>query len=653
MEASQTKLLPIFESTKQYVVPLFQRPYSWTKKEWEVLWNDLVDLYEMENPRKHFIGSIVTMQTHSSPEGIAKYLLIDGQQRLTTIFILLALLRDMAKQNRQERLSDEINNTLLVNSYKDGLDYFKLQPTQDDRGPFHSIIRSESPFSKQDKISEAYLFFASKLRRQSIDIQKLKKVICEHLLAVSIVLDQEDDPHLVFESLNAKGRELTQADLIRNYFFMKIYIDKQESIHARYWLPMQKKLGENLTEYVRHYLMRNGSVVKQNEVYFAIKDLINENDALECLKDLTCFAEYYHKLLKPEEEANKEIQYALLRLNRLDVTTAYPFLLNCYAFYTQSEISKADFVEILRVIENFIVRRFVCNRPTNPLNKFFASLCTQVKDTGMNIDKVKLILQAKDYPKDAEFKDRLINTKLYGSGDRATKTKLILEALEASYGHKENVLFDSLSVEHVMPQTLTEDWQSYLGEDWETIYGLLLHTIGNLTLTGYNSKLSNAPWEAKKQQLADSHLELNKYFQGKYSWRQEDIEQRSAFLANKAILIWPYFGDERTEQNGHKKMAGTKPTKVSILGQVFKVDSWRDVLEHTINTIAELEPEKFELLIKQYPRFVGRNEKRFRALRKLENGAFIEVNLSASDIQRFCLDALKTIDLTTDDWQVE
>lgn len=274
MKASETKLQPIIEGTKQYVVPLFQRSYSWTKKEWEILWNDIVELCEANDSRSHFIGSIVTMPTISVPEGVAKYLLIDGQQRLTTIFILLALLRDKAKQSEQPELSEEIHNTLLVNQYKKDSDYYKFQPTQIDRNSLRGIIASDISISN-GQVLEAYQFFEKKFRQTDIDIQSLKKAITNNLSIVSIVLDPDDNPHLVFESLNAKGRPLTQADLIRNYFFMRIHVNEQEDIYLRYWKPMQESLGDYLTEFIRHYLMRDGKMVKQTDVYFSLKDIVN------------------------------------------------------------------------------------------------------------------------------------------------------------------------------------------------------------------------------------------------------------------------------------------------------------------------------------------------------------------------------------------
>lgn len=654
MKASETRLQPIIEGTKQYIVPLFQRPYSWTKKEWEILWDDIVELSETGDSRSHFIGSIVTVPTISVPEGVAKYLLIDGQQRLTTIFIIFALLRDKAKQTGQSELSEEIHNTLLVNQYKKDFDYYKFQPTQIDRDSFQRIIASDTQTS-QNQILNAYQFFERKFRQTSIDIQTLKKIITNNMSTVSIVLDPDDNPHLVFESLNAKGRPLTQADLIRNYFFMRIHINEQESIYSRYWDPMQKALDENLTEFIRHYLMKDGKIIKQGDVYFSLKDIVSQRNALDYLKELLMFSGYYKKLIYPECETHSEIRRLLSRLNRFEVNTAYPFLLNCYADYSENKISTEEFISILRVIENFLIRRFICNVPTHGLNKIFPSLYPNIRSKGFEtvLDGLKKVLQTRGYPKDAEFKSRMMDAKLYGAGDRAIKTKLILESIEEIYGHKEQVSFESLSIEHIMPQTLTEYWQNHLGGEWEITYELLLHTIGNLTLTAYNSELSNDDFESKINRLCNSHLEMNKYFKDKTTWKKEDIEKRSEHLAEVSLSIWPYFGDETEEQQNQQAVTGTTPKKLWILGQSFGVQTWRDVLEQTMNTIADLEPDKFEQIIQQFPRMIGRDKKRFRAIRELKNGAFIEVNLSAKSIQSFCFQALEAVELTADDWKVE
>ena len=653
MQAKETKLQDIIEGTKQYVIPLFQRTYSWTTKEWEVLWKDLIELCEMENPRTHFIGSIVNMPTVSVPEGVAKYLLIDGQQRLTTIFILLTLLRNKARENHNVRFADEINNTLLVNQYKDGIDHYKLIPTQVDRVTYQNLINGH-PNEKENQITRAYTFFEKKFRQVELEPEKLKKVITSYFSVVSIVLDADDNPYLVFESLNAKGRPLTQADLIRNFFFMRINVDSQDDVYKSYWLPMQTALNEDLTEFIRHYLMKDGNIIKQGDVYYALKDSVSTTNAIDYLKNLKEYSIYYHRFKYPEFEQEPELQRMFRRLNRIEVTTAYPLLLNFYSNYSEGKIDKNGFVTILKTLENYLIRRFVCNIATNQLNKIFPTVypLIQSKYSESIIDGFKTILQSKGYPKDNEFFLRFRETKFYGGGDRVVKTKLILETIESSFNHKEAASFENLTVEHVMPQTLSEWWQSHLGEEWDETHELYLHTIGNLTLTAYNTELSNDDFPIKKQTLNESHLEINKYFADIPSWTRSEIENRAESLAKKALDIWSYFGQENSSPTDIHEVTGTTPTGLKILGQHFEVKTWRDVMEQTLNVIADLEPEKFEIIAHNFPRYVGKDRNKFRAIRQLQNDYFIEVNLSAQSIQRLCYQAMETIELTSEDWEV-
>ncbi len=655
MQAKETKLQDIIEGTKQYVIPLFQRTYSWTAKEWGVFWKDLVELCESENPRTHFIGSIVNMPTVSVPEGVAKYLLIDGQQRLTTIFILLILLRNKARESLNERFADEINNTLLVNQYKDGADYYKLMPTQIDRTTYQGFINGNKSES-ENQLTKAYDFFDKKLKQVELEHEKLKKIITSYFSVVSIVLDTDDNPYLVFESLNAKGRPLTQSDLIRNYFFMRIHADDQEKVYHSYWQPMQTALKDSLTEYIRHFLMRKGgNTIKQSDVYDALKENVSTKNAIEYLKELNKYSTYYQKLISADLEADLELRKYFHRLNRIEVTTAYPLLLSFYSNYADKTITKDEFVTILKILENYLIRRFVCNVPTNALNKIFPSIYPQIetKYSANIVEGFKFVLQSKGYPKDNEFSLRFKEAKFYGGGDRQIKTKLILETLEEKFTHKETVAFENLTIEHIMPQTLSEWWQNHLGSDWEETHDLYLHTIGNLTLTAYNTELSNDNFDTKQKIFKESHLELNKYFGEIMLWTRLEIEQRAEALAKKAIEIWNYFGQENSTPTDIQEVTGTTPTSLKILGQSFKVDSWRDVMEHTFNTVAYLEPEKFEALAYNFPRYVGKDKNKFRAIRELKNGYFIEMNLSAQTIQKVCYQAMETLDLTSEDWNVQ
>lgn len=654
MQAKETKLQDIIEGTKQYILPLFQRSYSWDKKEWDVLWEDLCELSEIENPRSHFIGSIVNMPTTSVPEGVSKYMLIDGQQRITTVFIILALLRDLAKQNDEIEFAEEINNTLLVNPYKRGNDYYKLMPTQIDREEFQKLIQNKLD-GNESQIKKAYNYFDSKLKRNPIEKDKLKKLITNYLSIVSIVLDNDDNPYLVFESLNAKGRPLTQADLIKNYFFMRIHYDQQNDVYTRYWQPMESRLGDRLTDYIRHYLMMEGSIVKQNDVYHSLKEKVDQNNAIEYLKNLSNTSTYYQKLIAPENENNLLIRKYLVRLNRIEVTTAYPLLLNFYKSYASNSIDSAQFTELLKLLENYLIRRFVCGMPTNQLNKVFPTLIIALITNYQRkyIEGMRTILPSKGYPKNSAFRKSILESKLYGGGDRSIKTKLILESIEESFAHREAVPFSNLSIEHVMPQTLSEWWQHYLGEEWEIVYELQLHNIGNLTLTGYNSELSNDDFHSKKKLYADSHLEINKYFANITDWKKLDIERRARTLSEIMINIWPYFGTDDPEGIEIQDVTGTTPQVLTIMGQYFSVNNWRDVLENTLNVLADVEPDTFELLINEYPRFLSKDKGKLRAIRELKNGCFVEVNLSAKSVEKFCRQTIEFFDLSPDDWKIQ
>jgi hypothetical protein len=417
---------------------------------------------------------------------------------------------------------------------------------------------------------------------------------------------------------------------------------------------MQTALGENLTEFIRHFLMRNGNIIKQSDVYYALKESVSTSNATDYLSDLKKFSIYYQKLIYPELEPKIQVQKYFRRLNRIEVTTAYPLLLNFYNYYAEGKIDTDDFVTILKTLENYLIRRFVCNIATNQLNRIFPTVfpLIQSKYPDKIIEGFKTILQGKGYPKDNEFFIRFQETKFYGGGDRAVKTKLILETMESNFNHKEAVPSENLTIEHVMPQTLSEVWQKHLGEDWEEIHELYMHTIGNLTLTAYNTELSNDDFYTKKKKLSESHLELNKYFAEISKWTRTEIEDRTETLAKKALEIWNYFGQENSNPKGVHEVTGTIPVGLKILGQHFEVKSWRDVMEKTLNVIADLEPDKFEVIANNFPKYIGKDKGKFRATRKLENDYFIEVNTSAQFISKFCYQAMETIELTTDEWEV-
>lgn len=655
MQAKETRLQEIIEGTKQYVIPLFQRAYSWQPKEWSILWNDIVELAEQENPRAHFMGAIVTMSTTSVPHGVSKYLLIDGQQRLTTISIILALLREKARETGNNKLADKIHNTLLVNQYEEGSDHYKLLPTQIDRRIYQQIIDANG--GDESRIKEAYIYFDKKLKNCPFELGTILKVLTDSFSVVSIVLDADDNPYLVFESLNAKGRSLTQADLIKNYFFMRIHQTEQDKIYNRYWHPMQTCFDEDeklLPEYIRHYMMKKGGVIRQTDVYYELKNNVNVDNAICYLQDLNKYSLFYRNIIHPEYENNEKLKRCFTRLNRIKQTTAYPTLLFLYGEYDSQKITLGEFIEVLASLENYLVRRFVCDYKSNELNKIFSNVCTAIHSytQGNIVESFRTLLMKRGYPKDSEFKSKLKTNKLYGGGDRVATTKFILESIEDSYHQKEKIDTTNCTVEHIMPQTLSVWWQRNLGEDWEDVHEELLNTIGNLTLTGYNAELSNDDYNTKRIIYAKSPLELNKYLAGLMEWNREQIMQRSSILADKAIEIWPYYGDGETTNSTEGNVMGTTPYSLEILGETFPVKNWRDVFELTLNTLAELEPGKFEMIAETLSSYVGKDKNRFRAIRQLNNGYYIEVNQSALSIHKNCLKALQIVKLSPDDWVV-
>lgn len=654
MQANETDLKSLIEGVKQYLIPLFQRSYSWEKKEWKRLWDDLIELYEQPNPHDHFMGSIVTMPTKSIPEGVSKFVVIDGQQRLTTFFIILALIRDLS-QNHDKQISDEINETYLINKFKKDNDFFKLLPTQTDRYQFSLIIKPDiGTKDYEQNVIKAYKFFENRLKGyDNLDFKKLIDIIIGKLNLVSVVLDPNDNPHRIFESLNAKGRPLTQADLIRNYCFMKIKTVDQEKIYLDYWKPMQDDLGDNMTEFFRHYLMSDGSEVNKDEIYYTLTQRIENNqyDIIDYLKKLRIFSQYYKKLLEPTNENDQNIFTKLIRLNRIQVTTAYPFLLNVYDDYENQKIDSFQFKEILEIIENFIIRRYICRIPTNTLNKIFPVLYKQIKSKILtNIpDELKTILATKEYPIDKDFHEALVGRNIYGHGD-TDKIKLILETLELSYKHQEPVDFSKLSIEHIMPQTLNEWWRNHI-DDSEVIHEIYLHTIGNLTLTGYNSDMSNYDFPTKKEILIQSHLELNRYFQLITKWDEDEIKNRGEQIAKMAIQIWPYFGSDNRNYNYPTKVI--EPKKLTFMKKEYYVSSWRDVMEKILEAIYDYDSDFFKIISERFPHYLGRNVTEFRSYRPISGGYYFETNLSSNRIFNFCVEATQLIGISYNEWKIE
>jgi uncharacterized protein with ParB-like and HNH nuclease domain len=570
MKASETSLRNLLEGGKQFQIPLFQRPYSWKKENWETLWEDLMSLYNDDGKGFYFLGPIVTQAELGTADGITPYIVIDGQQRLTTLSILLAALRNYLKKF-DKQMAEQVYEFYLINKYQKNDELYKVLPTQDDRDVYKSIIENKTAKDKkrEGQIYEAYKFFDTKLKKPIaeqeilLDYAKFKSIILERLVLVNITSDNNDNPYLIFESLNNKGEELTQADLVRNYIFMKLPPQEREEVYNSEWFTLQesfkvntkqKQYAEELTNAFWFYLRKDGDAVNQKEVYKAIKKRFDESakrfEKTELgvkaeLKQLIQFTNYYQRLKFYEEEQEPKLRRWFERLMNLDFTTCHIFLLNIYHEYQEQRLTIENFEKILRYLESYFVRRWVVGIPTRTLGTVFNNLYNQVKQKNSNDlvsglrDVLKNFDKTQVWPDDESFCQHITKEPLHDKSSTANeRVKFLLESVEASLS-KEQVAPENLTIEHIMPQKLNNEWRSMLGTNHGNLQKHWLHTLGNLTLTGYNSELSNKPFEQKLIYLRSSNVTLNQYFGNIDIWNEEAIKNRAEHLASIAVKVWP------------------------------------------------------------------------------------------------------------------
>lgn len=576
MKASETSLRNLLEGSKQFLIPLFQRPYSWKQENWETLWEDLMSLYNDDDKGFYFLGPIVTQAELGTADGITRYIVIDGQQRFTTLSILLAALRNYLKKS-DKQMAEQIHEFFLINKYQKNDDAYKVLPTQDDCDAYKSIIDNKIPKSKNKglqsgQIYEAYKFFDNKLKKPlidediSLDYTKFKNIILERLVLVNITSDNNDNPYLIFESLNNKGEELTQADLVRNYIFMKLPSEEREEIYNNDWLPVQesfksnmkqKEYADELTNAFWYYLRKDGEAVNEKAVYKSIKQRFDESakrfDKPELgikteLANLIKFNNYYLRLNFDEEEQEPTLKRWFQRFKKLDFNTCHIFLLNIYDDYENELLSIQDFDKILRYLESYFVRRWIVGIPTRALGTLFNNLYKQVKAENSNdlVTGLRQVLckfeKTQIFPDNDLFRQHLIHEPLYNpkSSTANERVKFLLESVEESLT-KERVDTVPMSIEHILPQKspLHKEWQEMLGVQYNKVHKEWLHTLGNLTLTQYNSELSNKPFKEKLKILTSSNVTLNQYFRKIDIWNEEEIKNRAEHLADIAIKIWP------------------------------------------------------------------------------------------------------------------
>jgi uncharacterized protein with ParB-like and HNH nuclease domain len=641
MHASETTIRKLIEGSKQYVVPLFQRPYSWTRKHWSTLWQDVLELVEHPNARPHFFGSTVTAPAKSVPQGVGKWLLIDGQQRLTTTQLFLAALRDAAILADATLLAQKIEGQSLLTAYEDKDEQLKVLPTQGDRDAFRSIIRRETV--NDSRINDCHQFFLNRIKSKKLTgefIECLYLVVVDRLSLVAITCDEQDNPHLIFESLNAKGEKLTAADLIRNFLLMRIHVNEQQEVFDDHWRPIQDALGDQLTEFVRHFLMKEGRVFNSADIYFELKDRIGGFDSDQTkvfMKDLHRHGMYYAKFIDPFKYENKnEIVASLRRLRIIEATVAYPLLLRIFDSVDQNLLSQDQLIQVLDILESFLIRRSVCSYPSNQLRLIFPPIFDAVGGPGQDfVSGLSKQLGGKRCPDDKMFSHALLTQPLYATSMRGARLRIMLERLEESFEHKEPADFKKAQIEHVMPQTLTDDWVKELGENAEEDQVRWLHTIGNLTLTCYNPDLSNNPYDKKRVLLKTSHFELNSYFDSVSNWTAKEIESRGSDLVLRALKIWPDVGrDGATTVDAID--SSKKPVAIRYKHKLLAVSTWKDGSLKLLELFEEAKPGVLASLVAdgQLPNELSKDPNRFFRSKALVGGVYFNSHASGNGLKR-------------------
>jgi uncharacterized protein with ParB-like and HNH nuclease domain len=640
----------------QFVIPVYQRNYDWSNDNCEQLWEDL-NTIATTNKNSHFMGALVTI--YNSEGGDKEYIIIDGQQRLTTISLLLLALHDSMGENevKSDFDKEQIMDQYLLNKYSDKR-RIKLKPIHKDNEAFISLFEGET-ISSDSNVFKNYDFFKKKIKDMKITPKQLFESIKKLEVVEIEVKSADDNPQLIFESINSTGKDLSEADLVRNFVLMNLNSKTQEEYYKNYWHVIEKNTDFSVDTFLRDYMtLKERITPSRDKVYRAFKKYKYNNSDLEIrdlLEDLLKFSEYYRRIIKGREEEQK-IKRNLDKLNSLDMTVVYPFLLEIWDDWKNDKITSDQVSEILQIVEVFLFRRNMCDVPTNALNKIFMVLGKDLKKL-MNsnytdyVEILKHLLISKKgsqrFPNDEEFVEKIKTRDIYHLQSRS---KLhLLQNLE-NYRNKEEVDLKNLieegkvNIEHVMPQTLTSTWRKSLGKNYLQIHDKYLNTLGNLTLTGYNPEMSNKPFMEKRDKengFKESRFLLNRYLGEQDTWDEEHIVNRGSMLADRALNIWPFFSTDFKPKKDTNRLVGIneeydfrgqRPESVLIEDKEFKVDSWRGVLLNTLEYFYEIDSEILYNLADSEDRMFSRKKEDLLAGGKITEDLYVEMHLSSYSI---------------------
>lgn len=616
MKGSATRITDFLEgSDKRFLIPVYQRKYDWRNEHCLQLYNDLKKMVEDDRP-SHFFGSIVSSVVANGAK--IEYNIIDGQQRLTTVSLLLLAMARLVEQgkiqSRSNKLSQEIMHRFLVSPWVDDGECIKLYPVQDDREALVKLYGCEEDFDPSSNLTNNYKYLTSLVLREEVSVDDLYSAIGK-LEIICITLDVEDNAQLIFESLNSTGLALEEGDKIRNYMLMGLKYNLQQRYFRDYWSKIDQLTAKDVSSFVRDYLsIKLMSTPKIDKVYREFKRFA-EDSGLEretLLKDMLEYARLFEVTKTCKTGLDYRLDDCLERLKRIDVVVIRPFLMEVMRLQKNGRLTVDELVEIFTLVENYLFRRSICDIPTNALNKLFATLNKDVlrydNKTGNYVDKLSYLLMSKResvrFPDDEEFASALSNKQVYLM--RSKYKAYLFERFE-NFGTKEtksvfdHSVYDHLekneySIEHIMPQRLTAAWIEALGPNAKEIHATWVHRLANLTLSGYNAKLSNRSFQekrdAKEGGYKNSGLRMNVRISQKESWGLKELEERNAEMVEQAKEIWPYPKthfipmikeyDFCTLDDENYELTGRDIVKYTYKNVDQPVASWADMFERIV-----------------------------------------------------------------------
>lgn len=554
MNSAETSMLTFLEGKKQFVIPIYQRTYQWDKNQCLDFWEDVLSIGANMDAKKHFFGSIVYMDPKETQNigDVRKILVIDGQQRLTTLSLLISALSKVIQEQDIDIgiTSKELSNRYLFNDNKTDKSRYKQMLTQSDEETLICLLEEDRdlPTPHAPLLEKNWRFFYTQCKK--VDLQIVYRGI-ERLQIISIVLDPaQDSPQVIFETLNTKGRELSQTDKIRNYLLMGQNEKSQTRLYTNLWYPIEQRFrneGKQFDRFMRHYLtLKTRTIPRLRDIYKNFRRHVESNDleVEDIVKEISRYSKHYLNITLLQEE-DKELKASLKSLHELKVDTTYPFLLEVYDYYKSGKIKKSEVIRTLQLLESYIFRRAVCGFSNKFLNHIFVDILSEI-DTAEaesyleNLNETFLELpDHRRYPRDREFRLFFSTKDMSNFSGR----DYLLRRLE-NYERKEPISLSEFTVEHIMPQTLNDQWKQDLGENFLQIHDVWVNNIGNLTLTGLNSELGNRPFKEKRDKFEKgfrySPLYLNRSLAQAKNWTQGTIKARAKELAKRACKIWIY-----------------------------------------------------------------------------------------------------------------